>query len=356
VGELVIYENLGETPVQVRLEGDTVWLTQRQMAELYGTSVGNVWLHLQKVYAEQELSEAATIEEYSIVQIEGRRRVTRSVIHYNLDAILSVGYRVNSKRGTQFRIWATRTLRDQLTRGFSLNESRLLEQGLGEVQQAVTLLGRTLRHNELVSRDGLAVLSIIESYTSAWRLLPAYDAGQLSHTSLKPREPLTPLTLDDARVAIAALRADLKANHEPSGLFGLEHSEQLAGILGAVEQTFDGSPIYASAQVRAANLLYFVVKDHPFVDGNKRIGALLFLEYLRRHDLLNLASGAPRLDANAIVALTLLIAESDPRQKSLLIRLVLGMLDDGEMCATRPLQIDRHISGPTAAARDAGVR
>ncbi len=329
MGELLIYERAGDVPVRVRLEGDTVWLTQRQMADMFGTSSDNVGLHLRNIFADEELSEAATTEEFSVVQAEGRRRVTRSLVHYNLDAILSVGYRVNSRRGTQFRIWATRTLRDHLTRGYSLNEPRLLEQGLSEIQQAVALLGKTLRRNELVAGDGHAVLGIIEKYTSAWHLLPAYDANRLSHTPHYPREPGPPPTLREARDTVEALRMDIASRGEPAGLFGLEHSQQLAGILGALEQTFDGVPIYPSAQSRAAHLLYFLVKDHPFADGNKRIGALLFLDYLQRCDLLRLDTGKPRLDANAIVALTLLIAESDPRQKSLMIRLVVCMLDDG---------------------------
>jgi prophage maintenance system killer protein len=179
-----------------------------------------------------------------------------------------------------------------------------------------------------VANDSAAVLSVIERYASVWHLLPAYDADRLPHRPRQPSDPASQLTVEEARAAIAALRADIASRGETEDLFGLEHREHLAGILGAIEQTFDGVPIYSSAQSRAAHLLYFVVKDHPFVDGNKRIGALLFLSYLQRNDLLDLAGNKPRMDANAMVALTLLIAESDPRQKSLMIRLILGMLDD----------------------------
>jgi prophage maintenance system killer protein len=215
-----------------------------------------------------------------------------------------------------------------LVRGYTLNESRLREEGLHEIEEAVALLGRTLRRNEFVSNEGVALLDIIERYTNTWRMLPAYDAGNLPHDPDQPKAPLSPLTVQEARHAIHELRCASASRGETIELFGREHGQQLAGILGAVEQTFSGVPLYASAQGRAAHLLYFVVKDHPFVDGNKRIGALLFLEYLRRNDLFLLEGGAPRLDANAIVALTLFIAESEPSQKNLMIRLILGMLND----------------------------
>lgn len=336
-GEIELYQSVdGSVRVECRLEDSSVLLTQRLMAELFEKDVRTISEHLQNVFDEGELERPGTIRKFRIVRTEGSREVLRQVEHYNLDAILSVGYRVNSRRGTQFRIWATQTLRDHLVRGYTLSEPRLLEEGLNEIQQAVALLGKTLRRNELVADDGRAVLDIIEAYTTAWHLLPAFDAGKLSFEPMRPREPSAQLTVFDARSAVDSLRRAIASRAEPTDLFGREHGQQLAGILGAVEQTFDGAPVYPSVQARAAHLLYFVVKDHPFVDGNKRIGALLFLEYLQRHDLLRRDDGSPRLDANAIVALTLLIAESDPRQKGLMIRLVLGMLDDGGLFQLPP--------------------
>jgi len=329
-GEIVVYQAPdGEVRVDVRLERETVWLSQRQMAEIFDTSSDNVGLHLKNIFGEGELEEAATTEESSVVQTEGRRQVRRRVKHYNLDAIISVGYRVNSKRGTQFRIWATRTLREHLLRGYTLNERRLAERGLGEIEQAVGLLARTLTSQEQVTDEGRAMLDVVQRYTRSWRLLLEYDEQRLTQRPEKPVAPPASLSLEDARAAAARLREDLGTRGEAGALFGQERGGALAGILGAIEQTFDGDPLYPSAQERAAHLLYFVIKDHPFGDGNKRIGTLLFLESLRRNGLLLRTNGEPRLADNAMVALALLIAESEPAQKELMIRLVLNLLEVG---------------------------
>ena len=328
-GEVVVYEAPGgEVRVDVRLEGETVWLSQRQMAEVFDTSTDNVGLHLKNIFGEGELAEAATAEDYSVVQTEGQRQVRRQVKHYNLDAIISVGYRVNSRRGTQFRIWATRTLREHLLRGYTLHERRLRERGLGEIEQAVSLLTRTLTNNALVTDEGQAVLEVVQRYTRTWRLLLEYDEKRLAEAPRQPVVPTAALSLGDVRAVVGSLREDLAGRGQAGSLLGQERGEGLAGILGAIEQTFGGEPLYPSAQARAAHLLYFVIKDHPFLDGNKRIGTLLFLEYLRRNGLLTRVDGSPRLGDNAMVALTLLIAESEAAQKELMVRLVLSLLGD----------------------------
>ena len=252
-----------------------------------------------------------------------------TVDHFNLDVVISVGYRVKSKRGTQFRIWATRTLKDHLLRGYTLNEKRLRERGLGEIEQAVGLLARTLTQNALVTDEGRAVLEVVQQYTRAWKLLLEYDEGRLADTPVHPVKPAAGLSLEDARTVIAGLRESLAERSEATALFGAERSDQLHGILGAIEQTFGGQPLYPTVQARAAHLLYFVIKDHPFADGNKRIGTLLFLEYLRRNGMLTRPDGRPRLADNAMVALALLVAESEPAQKDLMIRLILNLLEDG---------------------------
>ncbi len=328
-GEVVVYEAPdGRVRVDVRVERETVWLSQRQIAEIFDTSTDNVGLHLKNIFSEGELDEASTTEEYSVVQTEGRRQVQRTVRHYNLDAIISVGYRVNSKRGVQFRIWATRTLRDHLLGGYTLYERRLAERGIGDLEQAVALLARTLTAQEMVTAEGQAVLDVVQRYTRAWRLLLEYDEERLAEQPGRAVVPTAALSLEDARAAAASLRDDLAPRGEAGPFFGQERGEALAGILGAIEQTFGGEPLYPSAQARAAHLLYFVIKDHPFGDGNKRLGTLFFLEYLRRNGLLLRASGEPRLADNAIVALALLIAESDPAHKALMIRLVLSLMED----------------------------
>jgi prophage maintenance system killer protein len=225
--------------------------------------------------------------------IGGGHSVTRQIEYFNLDAILSVGYRVNSKRGTQFRIWATHTLREHLLRGYTLNERRLREKGLGEMEQAVSLLARTLDRHELVTDEGAPC--------STWSSGTRARGGSSSSTP----------------------------GPSGAGLFGQERGDQLDAILGSVEQTFGGEPLYTSVQVRAAHLLYFLIKDHPFSDGNKRIGTLLFLEYLRRNGMLVSADGRFLFTDNTLVALALLVAESDAKQKDLMIRLILSLLEGG---------------------------
>lgn len=328
-GEVVVYQAPdGQVRVEVRLERETVWLSLNQLAELFGRDKSVISRHLRNVFESGELERAATVAKNATVQTEGGRGVVREIEFFNLDAILSVGYRVNSKCGTQFRIWATTTLRDHLLRGYTLNERRLRERGLSEIEQAVGLLARTLTTHALVSDEGRAVLDVVQRYTRSWRLLLEYDEERLAELPGRFVAPTAALSLDDARAAATSLRDDLVGRGQAGALFGQERGDGLAGILGAIEQTFGGEPLYPSAQMRAAHILYFVIKDHPFGDGNKRIGTLLFLECLRRNALLLRADGIPRLADNAMVALALLIAESDPAQKDLMIRLVLNLLED----------------------------
>lgn len=324
-GEVVVYEAPdGEVRIDVRLERETVWLSLNQMAALFGRDKSVVSRHLRSVFQSGELEREAVVAENATTAADGK---TYQVEYFNLDAILSVGYRVNSKRGTQFRIWATRTLRQHLLDGFTLNERRLRERGLRDLEQNVALLTRTLTSRDLVTDQGRAVLDVVQRYTRTWRLLLEYDEERLAKAPALPVTPGTPITLAEARAAAADLRADLLRRGEAGDLFGRERGDGLAAILGALEQTFDRTPLYPSAQVRAAHLLYFVIKDHPFFDGNKRIGTLLFLEHLRRNGLLTDPDGRPRLGDNAMVALALLIAESDPPQKDLMVRLVLALLE-----------------------------
>lgn len=327
IGGVVVYEAPdGEVKVDVRLDQETVWLTQAQMAELFGRERSVVTKHIRNAFREGELDPEATSAKFAHTAADGK---LYQVDHYNLDVIISVGYRVSSKRGTQFRIWATRTLRDHLLRGYTLHERRLAEQGVAELEQAVALLSQTLTAHALVTDEGQGVLEVVQRYTRSWRLLLEYDEERLAEKPARPVVPSASLDLADARTAVVSLRAEIAERGEGGDLFGQERGDGLAALLGAVEQTFGGEPLYPSAQARAANLLYFVIKDHPFTDGNKRIGTLLFLEYLRRNDLLLRPDGTPRLADNAMVALTLLVAESQAAQKDLMTRLVLNLLEDG---------------------------
>ncbi|ABQ88712.1 RhuM family protein [Roseiflexus sp. RS-1] len=324
--EIVIYEG-GEARVEVRVERENVWLSLQQLADLFGRDKSVISRHLRNIFATGELERDSVVAKNATTAADGK---TYLVEYYSLDAIISVGYRVNSTRATRFRQWATRILRDHLLIGYTLNERRLAERGLAEAQQAIALLARTLMTHALVTNEGQAVLDVVQRYTRSWQLLLAYDEQRLSDQPRHAIAPRAALPVEDARAAVASLRNDLVARGEAGPLFGQERGETLAGILGAIEQTFDGKPLYPSVQIRAAHLLYFVIKDHPFADGNKRIDSLLFLEYLRRNGLLLRADGAPRLAANAMVALALLIAESDRTQKDLMIRLTLNLLEDDE--------------------------
>ncbi len=326
-GEVVVYEEGGgQVRLEVRLEGETIWLSLGQMAELFERDKSVVSRHLRNVFTSGELDRASAVAKNATTAADGK---TYQVEYFNLDAILSVGYRVNSKRGTQFRIWATRTLREHLLRGYTLNEQRLREKGLGEMEQAIGLLARTLTRRGLVTDEGRAVLDVVQRYTRAWRLLLEYDERRLADAPARPRKAVETLPIDVARNAIAALRDALKAGAAEMGLFGQERGDQLAAILGNVEQTFGGESLYPSVQGRAAHLLYFLIKDHPFSDGNKRIGTLLFLEYLRRNGMLVREDGSLRLSDTAMVAIALLVAESEARHKDLMIRLILNLLEDG---------------------------
>ena len=326
-GEVVVYETRdGEARVDVRVGQETVWLALKEMAVLFDRDKSVISRHLRNIFASGELERTAVVAENATTAADGK---TYRVEYYNLDAILSVGYRVNSKRGTQFRIWATRTLREHLLRGYTLNERRLREKGLGEMEEAVGLLARTLTANALVTSEGEAVLDVVHRYARSWRLLVEYDERRLAERPKRPRKQSQALPAESARQAIISLRSALAADGVTTELFGHEREDQLVAILGSIEQTFGGQPLYPSVQLRAAHLLYFLIKDHPFLDGNKRIGTLLFLEYLRRNGMLTREDGGLRLADNAMVALALLVAESDARHKDLMIRLILNLLEGG---------------------------
>jgi len=323
-GEVLLYEAPdGQVRVDVRLEQETVWLSLNQMADLFDRDKSVISRHLRNIFATEELEREATVAKNATVQHEGEREVVREIEYFNLDAILSVGYRVNSKRGTQFRIWATRTLRDHLLRGYTFNEHRLAERGLQEARQTLDLLARTLQNQSLVDETGRAVLDLIVGYADTWRLLLEYDEDRL---------PLPPgvcpssgvLDYDLASHAIADFKRELLARNEATPLFGNPRGEALEGILASIEQTMFGNSLYRSREEKAAHLLYFIVKDHPFTDGNKRIGSFLFMLYLRQEGV------TYPLTPQGLTALTLLLAESAPSNKDLMIRLIINLLVETE--------------------------
>jgi prophage maintenance system killer protein len=317
VSDIVIFEE-GAGPVEVRLEGETVWLTQKQMAALFDKNIRTVNEHVKNVFKEGELVEDSVIRKFRITAADGK---SYNTAHYNLDVIISVGYRVKSQRGVRFRQWATRVLREHLTQGYSLNEHRLARQGLAELEQAVELLGQTLTRQELVSDIGQEVVGLILGYARTWRLLQDYDEGALGvPPGARPARGV--LGVDEARRALDALAGELHERGEASELFARDRADGLASILGNLEQSMFGEPLYGTREERAAHLLYFVIKNHPFSDGNKRSGAFLFLLYLRQEGM------RLTLNEQGLTALTLLIAESDPKAKDLMARLVMNLIAD----------------------------
>ena len=240
----------GQLQMEVAFAEETAWLSQAQMAELFGTSADNIGLHLKNIYKEQELGEGSTTEDFSVVRFEGKRQVKRILRHYNLDAIISVGYRVNSTRATQFRQWATRTLKQHLTEGYTLNQRRLQERGI-ELEQAVALLSQTLTNQQLVNADGAAVVSVISDYARSWSLLQSYDEGKLAASTNK-QSNMRALALEDALAALAALKQDLIAKGEATPLFGQLRGDALASALATIEQGFGEELFYPNVASRAA--------------------------------------------------------------------------------------------------------
>ncbi|NLC34921.1 MAG: virulence protein RhuM/Fic/DOC family protein [Alcaligenaceae bacterium] len=319
--QLIIFE--GEAgQVEVRLEGETVWLSQAQMAELFDKDVRTVNEHIQNVYQEGELEQEATIRKFRIVRQEGQRQVQRDIAHYNLDVIISVGYRVKSQQGTRFRQWATTALREHLTQGYTLNRQRF-EQNAAELEAALTLVKKAAAGDALTTDQGRGLVDVIARYTHTFLWLQRYDEGLLTEPLGSPGGTLP--STDEARSGIARLKADLMAREEATALFGNEREGGLAAVLGNLDQTVFGEPAYPTVESKAAHLLYFVIKNHPFSDGNKRIGSYLFVDFLARNGRL-LRDDEPVINDVGLAALALLVAESDPKSKEVMIRLIENML------------------------------
>ena len=310
----------GQAQLQVALEHDTVWLSQAQMGQLFDTTPENVLMHLKNIFKDDELAEQATTKDFLVVRQEGARQVRRRIKHYSLDAIISVGYRVSSRRATQFRQWATRVLQAHLVEGYTLNQRRLAERGI-EFEQAVSLLSRTLANQQLVNDQGRAVLQVIGDYARSWSLLQGFDEQSLPEQSTRQTD-MRALALDDVLVAIAQLKATLMAKGEATELFGQLRGDGLASAIATIEQGFGGEWFYPNVASRAAHLLYFVIKNHPLADGNKRSGSFLFLWYLQLNQHLLARPVEQLINDNTLVALALLVAESLPEQKELMVRLV----------------------------------
>ena len=323
---LQIYKTVkGEVVFDVDKEGETIWATRMQMAELFDVKPQNIMMHLKNIFKDGELEENRTSKESLLVQMEGGREITRKVKMYNLDAIISVGYRVNSKKATDFRIWATRTLKQYIVNGVAVNERRLQElpaKRLKEVEGMMGVVQRLIQRNELDAGEANGVLEVITRYTRSFEALKEYDDGYI--VLGRGRKARKKLTAEAATSFIDNLRENLGAGE----LFGKMRDESFYGVIEAIDQSFDGEELYKTVAEKAANLLYLVIKDHPFYDGNKRIGALLFIIYLTMNDFNLAKNGETKISDRALTAVALLIAESEPEEKSLIVALVCKLLED----------------------------
>ena len=308
--EIVLFESRdGAVTLPVPVRDESVWLTRMQMADLFDVTPQNITIHLKKVYAAGELEREATSKDFLLVQTEGGRQITRSVNCYSLDAIISVGYRVNSTRATQFRIWATRILKEYIVRGYAINRERMRQLG-----QTVEVMKRVAN-----SLDVEQVLDVVNAYSTALDLLDGYDHQTIAKPKAKGRS--VALSYEECRRFVDSMKfaAD-------SPLFGNEKDGSFKSALGAVYQSFGGKDLYPSSQEKAANLLYLVTKNHGFSDGNKRIAAGLFLYFLKRNKLLLRKDGTKRIADHTLVALTVMIAESKPQEKELMVNIVMTFL------------------------------
>jgi len=320
VRDIVIYQTAeGQAGLQVQLDQETVWLTQKQMAHLFDKDVRTVNEHLKNIFKEGELDGFAVIRKFRITAADGK---SYNTAHYNLDVIISVGYRVKSLQGTRFRQWATRTLHDHIVDGYTINKQRLHEEGakFKEMQQAMELLSRTLEQQQLVNDTGRDVLKVITDYAYALDLLDRYDHGTLA---IEETSGTSAFIIDYAQAIgiVQSMKDDF------AGLFGLEKDQGFKSALGTIYQTFDGKELYPSAEEKSANLLYFIVKNHAFSDGNKRIAAAIFIYFLNANAILYRPDGGKRLADNALVALTLLIAESKPVEKETIVKVVVNLIN-----------------------------
>ena len=310
----------GDAKVEVRFDNDTVWLSLQQMADIFGRDKSVISRHLKKIFDTEELKQNSVVAKNATTAADGK---TYQVDYYNLDVIISVGYRVNSKAGVAFRRWATARLKDYLLKGYAINQERLAQNAY-ELEQTLALIQKTAQSPNLTLDGGRGLVDIVSRYTQTFLWLQQYDEGLLSDPSGELGGVLP--SLDEARQALAGLKADLMAKDEATELFAKERGDGLSAILGNLEQTVFGEPAYPSIEEKAAHLLYFVIKNHPFADGNKRSGAFLFVDFLHRNGRLLTADNTPIINDTGLTALALLIAESHPDNKETMIKLVVHML------------------------------
>ncbi len=317
-GEIILYQSPdGKAALDVRLEGETLWLSLNQLAGLFERDKSVISRHLNKIFKSGELEREATVAFFATVQDEGGRPVERKIEYFNLDAIISVGYRVNSRRGTQFRIWATNVLQEHILKGYSVNQRRLKE-----LRQSIKLVGHVLDRYDVDSDQAKALLKVVADYSYALDLLDDYDYQRVNVTCVR-KGKVKSVSYDEAMQIIGQLRNTFGA----SAIFGKEKDASLESSLQAIMQTAGGEDVYPSLEEKSAHLLYFLVKNHSFVDGNKRIAAALFLWFMEKNHALYNKDGTKRIADNALVAITLMTAESKPSEKNIMGKLIVNLIN-----------------------------
>jgi len=320
---LIYQKEDGQSAVEVRLEQDTLWLSLQQIADLFNRDKSRVSRHLKNIFETGELDVNSVVAENATTAADGK---TYKVKYYNLDAIISVGYRINSVEGTQFRIWANRVLKDYLVQGYALNRQRLevQQENIRQLERTLTLFQQNLIEQASLP-EARGLVSVIAGYTRTFVLLNQFDSERLPlgdfATTIRYE-----IRENEALAGITALKADLIGKGEASGLFGNQKDDSFAGILGNILQSFGGEFVYPSIEEQGAHLLYFVIKNHPFSDGNKRIGAFLFIWFLQRNQHHLKTDGELKINDNALAAIALLVAQSDPAQKQLMIHLIMNLI------------------------------
>jgi prophage maintenance system killer protein len=318
-GEIIIYLMPdGFTSLDVRLENETIWLTQAQMVMLFGRDQSVISKHISNIFKEGELDKNSVYANFAYTATDGK---LYDVDHYNLDVIISVGYRVKSKRGTQFRIWANKVLKEYIIKGYVIDQRVKIEQ-LEDLKKTVKLLSNVLDTKSLTANEATGLLKVITDYTYALDTLDRYDY-QLLEINETTKETSFRATYEIAVKAIDTLRQKFGG----SGLFGNEKDQSFQSSINTIYQTFDGKDLYPSIEEKAAMLLYLVVKNHSFSDGNKRIAAFLFLWFLEKNDILYKANGSRLIENNALVALTLMIAESRTEEKDIMVKVVVNLIN-----------------------------
>lgn len=322
-GKVAIYRTPDKRiQLEVKLEKETVWLDAHQIALLFGVNRPAVVKHINNIYNTAELSRNSTCSILEQVAADGK---IRKMNLYNLDMIISVGYRVNSKLATQFRIWATRTLKEHIVKGYTINEKRLLKEAdkLRELQETISFLQQKSEH-KLLEGQTQEILNILSEYAKSISIFEQYDANKL--TLIKTKKPVFVLRYHDCTAIISRIKEELIAKKQASSLFAQEQDKKFESIVKNLYQTFAGKELYKSTEEKAAHLLYLTIKDHPFVDGNKRIASLLFIYFLERNNYLYKKNGERKINDNAVVALSLLIAISEPKNKEIMIKIVTNLL------------------------------